>query len=110
MIVTLILGCAQPELRAEPIPVRYAEGLIHGFLILRAVDGRAVADGDLVQVASGGRVTTRLTFRFHDGSVHDETAIYTQQGRFRLVNYRLLQRGPAFPRAPKSSLPIWRTS
>ena len=68
-------------MRAEPIPVRYTEGLIHGFLILRAGAGHAVADGDLLQSASGGRVTTRLTFRFRDGSVHDETAIYTQQGR-----------------------------
>lgn len=104
IIVTLILGCAQPGLRAEPIPVRYTEGLIHGFLILRAGAGHAVADGDLLQSASGGRVTTRLTFRFRDGSVHDETAIYTQQGRFRLVTYRLLQRGPAFPRVLEMSI------
>ena len=48
MIVMLILGCAQPEVQAEPIPVRYTEGLIDGFLILRAHDGHAVADGDFL--------------------------------------------------------------
>ena len=103
-IVTLILACAQLAVRAEPIPVRYTEGLIHGFLILRAADGRAVADGDLMQAASGSRVTTRLTFRFRDGSLHDETAIYTQRGYFRLVSYRLEQKGPTFPRALEMSI------
>jgi hypothetical protein len=64
---------------------------------LRTLDGRLIADGDLSQVANGARVTGRLTFRFRDGSLHDETAVYTQRDQFRLVSYRLIQRGASFP-------------
>src|ERR1044071_2465127 len=98
MILALMLACAGVELRAEAVPVRYTEGLVHGFLILRTLDGRAIADGDLSQVAAGPQVTTRVTFRFHDGSLHDETAVFTQRDHFKLVSYRLAQRGPSFPR------------
>jgi hypothetical protein len=91
-------------LRAEPVTVRYTEGLVHGFLVLRTLDGRAIADGDLDQVAKGAQVTTRLTFRFRDGSLHDETAVYTQRDRFRLVSYRLVQRGKSFPRPLEMSI------
>ena len=84
-------------LRAEPIPVRHAEGVVHGFLTLRTVDGILVANGDLIQTTSGNRVTTRLVFRFKDGSLRDETAVYSQRGAFRLLTDHLVQKGPAFP-------------
>jgi len=103
LLLAVVIGCAQP-LQAEPIAVRYAEGLVHGFLVLRTLDGVAVADGDLIQVARGDRVTAQLIFRFRDGSVHDETAVYTQSRHFRLVSYRLVQKGPAFPRALEMSI------
>jgi hypothetical protein len=82
----------------EPVAVRYTEGLVHGFLVLRTLEGKALADGDLLQAARGDRVTTRLVFRFKDGSTHDETAIYTQRQTFRFVSGRVVQKGPAFPR------------
>ena len=82
---------------AEPVRVRFTEGLVHGFLALRTTDGATVADGDLIQVARAGRVTARLVFRFKDGSLRDETAIYTQNGSFRLVSDHLVQKGPTFP-------------
>lgn len=83
---------------AEPIEVRRMEGNIHGFLILRTLDGKPLADGDLVQVPSGGRVSSRLSFRFKDGSIHEESAVYTQRRHFRLLSSRLIQKGPSFPR------------
>jgi hypothetical protein len=83
---------------AEPVPVRRTEGLVHGFLALRSLDGAHLADGDLIQVARGDRVTSHLVFRFKDGSVHDETAVYTQRRVFRLVSHHLIQKGPTFPR------------
>src|SRR6266536_5454631 len=82
----------------EPVPVRHTEGIVHGFLTLRELDGTLIADGDLVQLARGNRVTSRLTFRFKDGSLQDETAVFTQRGQFRLVSDHLVQKGPAFPR------------
>jgi hypothetical protein len=38
----------------------------------------------------------RLTFRFVDGSIDDETTTYRQQGRFRLVRNHHIQKGPFF--------------
>ena len=84
-------------LTSEPVTVRHREGVVHGFLILRTLDGARLADGDLIQVASGDRVTTRLVFHFNDGSTHDETAVFSQRERFRLVSDHLVQKGPAFP-------------
>ena len=49
------------------------------------------------QNARGPRVTSRLVFRFKDGSLHDETAVFTQRQQFRLVNDHLVQKGPSFP-------------
>lgn len=81
---------------AEPVAVRHVEGLVHGFLSLRSADGAALATGDLIQGARGDRVTSRLVFHFKDGSLSDETGVFSQRGHFRLLSYRLIQRGPAF--------------
>lgn len=82
---------------AEPVRVRHPEGVVHGFLALRSADGERIADGDLIQNASGGRVTSRLVFHFKDGSTNDETAVFSQRGQFRLIRDRLIQKGPSFP-------------
>ena len=83
---------------AQPVTVRHSEGVVHGFLLLRELDGTILANGDLIQTAQGDRVTTRLVFRFKDGSLHDETTVYSQRGRFRLLSDHLVQRGASFPR------------
>jgi len=82
---------------AVPIPVRHPEGIVHGFLVLRAMDGTALADGDMQQTTQGDRVTSRLTFHFKDGSLHDETVVFSQKGSFRVVSDHLIQNGPSFP-------------
>jgi hypothetical protein len=84
-------------LPGQTVAVRYTEGLVHGFLSLRTLDGTALADGDLIQTARGDRVTSRLVFHFKDGSIQDETAVYSQRQRFRLLTDHLVQKGPAFP-------------
>lgn len=81
---------------AEPVVVRHVEGLVHGFLSLRSPEGGVVANGDLIQNARGDRVTSRLVFRFKDGSLNDETSIFSQRGHFRLLSYHLVQKGPTF--------------
>ncbi len=83
-------------LLAAQVAVRRTEGLVHGFLLLSTLEGKVLADGDLVQVPQGHRVTSHLVFRFKDGSVHDETAVFSQRGNFRLLSYHLVQKGPAF--------------
>ena len=82
---------------APPVPVRHAEGLVHGFLALRSLTGADLATGDLTQIAAGDRVTVQVVFHFKDGSVQDETAVYTQRSVFRLVSDHLIQKGPTFP-------------
>jgi hypothetical protein len=85
-------------LQAEPIAVRHAEGVVRGFLVLRSVDsGAIIANGDLIQFSRGDRVTSRLVFHFKDGSLQDETAVFSQRRRFRLLSNHLVQRGPSFP-------------
>lgn len=82
---------------AQAVPVRHPQGTLHGFLVLRTLKGDTLADGDVTQVAHGNRVTARLVFHFKDGSIHDETATFSQDRAFRLVSDHLIQKGPSFP-------------
>jgi hypothetical protein len=95
--LSLVLLITLVNAMDEPVTVRHREGLVHGFLVLRTLDGKALADGDLIQRVRGTRVTTRLVFRFKDGSVHDDTAVFDQERQFRLVSDHLIQKGPTFP-------------
>ena len=81
---------------AGQVPVRHAEGLVHGFLTLRSLEGKLLAEGDLIQNVRGDRVTSRLVFHFKDGSLHDDVAVFAQRGTFRLLSDHLVQKGPAF--------------
>jgi hypothetical protein len=76
--------------------VLHAEGLLHGFLVLKNLDGAVLADGELTQSAQGDRVKIRLVFHFKDTSVYEENVIFSQRRVFRLLSYRLTQKGPAF--------------
>jgi hypothetical protein len=65
-LIAILLACAamlQPNaLFADTIPVRHTEGLIHGFLVVRTLEGKALADGQMTQDARGDRVTNHLKF------------------------------------------------
>ena len=87
------------EACGEPVRVRFTEGVSHGFLVLRNEAGDVLANGELVQAPRGSRLENRLTFRFKDGSLWEETLTFTQQKVFRLITYRQVQRGPSFPTA-----------
>jgi len=103
--LVLFFACGSGgRLAADPVAVRHPEGLVRGFLVLRAPGGPVIANGDLIQSSRGERVTTRLAFHFRDGSLQDETAVYTERGRFELVTDHLVQRGPAFPRPVEISI------
>jgi hypothetical protein len=94
VLATLVLWL--PPAAAEPVPVRFVEGVSHGFLTLRTVDAAQIASGDLLQFARRGEIESRMVFRFRDGSVLDETVVFTQQRVFLMKSYRLSQRGPVF--------------
>lgn len=95
--MTAGLSLAHPAApSADAVPVRYVEGLVHGFLGLKTSSGVMVARGDLLQQARGNQVTSRLVYAFKDGSVQDETAVFSQRGHFQLITDHLVQKGPAF--------------
>ena len=91
---TLLLS--NPAQAQVALEVRYAEGVVRGFLKLRAMNGDILAYGDLAQVPHGTRVSNHLVLRFKDGSLHDETVDFSQQRVFKVLNYHLVQSGPAF--------------
>jgi hypothetical protein len=103
LVLMMILSWPSP-LAAVPVPVRFVEGAVHGFLALRTLDGVLVAPGELLQVVRGGEVQSRMVFRFKDRSVLEETVVFTQQRVLTLRSYRLVQRGPAFPEDTEISL------
>jgi len=53
VIATLLLSCA---LEAAPIRVRLIEGNFRGFLVLRSLDGAAIAYGEVSQKPTGNLV------------------------------------------------------
>lgn len=101
LVLALVLSMASvsPEAEAGAVSVRYLEGVTHGFLTLRSTAGDLLAEGDLLQVVRPEGVDSRLVFRFKDGSLYDETVVFTQNKVFTMVSYRLVQRGPSFPEA-----------
>src|SRR5947208_2071601 len=101
-MLAVLLACR--SLTAEQVPVRHMEGLMHGFLALRTLDGKRLADGEMTQVAEGDRITSRLILRFEDGSVYDDITIFSQRNAFRVLSDHLVQRGPSFKQPMETSI------
>jgi hypothetical protein len=80
----------------QALNVRHKVGSMHGFLVLRNA-GAILASGEITQVAHGDEIKLRVVFRFRDGSIDDETTVYSQRRSFLLISDRHLQRGPSFP-------------
>src|ERR1700722_14684573 len=105
-LIVMVAFALQPGAHAEPATVRYVQGAFHGFLELRSEDGHVVASGDSTQIVRGDRITAETVFRFRDGSVDDETAIYTQHRTFQLVSYHHVQKGAFFPHPTDISIDV----
>ncbi len=100
MVPWLVIASFQSFLvQAATIPNRFPQGSQHGFLALRTQDGKRIATGDVTQSVKGDVVTSRLIFRFRDGSVDDDQTSFSQRGVFRLISDHHIQRGPSFPKA-----------
>lgn len=94
MLCTISAACFA---RAELVAVRYPQGTTRGFVVLRDAQGDLLAVGDVLQTVRGDRVTSRLTFHFKDGSIDDETTVFSQKNVFRLIRDHRIQRGPSYP-------------
>lgn len=81
---------------AQQVPVRHVQGTSHGFLLVREMNGRAIGSGDSTQIVRGNQVISRLVFHFTDGSIDDETTIFSQKHFFHLVSDHHLQKGPQY--------------
>ncbi|MCL6641552.1 MAG: hypothetical protein K6T92_09315 [Candidatus Rokubacteria bacterium] len=103
VVVAAALGMAASS-AAAPVAVRFPEGVARAFPVLKNTDGQPLTRGDLIQVVRGDRVENRLVFRFRDGSLYDETVVFSQQETFRLLAYRIVQRGPSFPETLEASI------
>lgn len=91
-------------LAAEPIPVHHLEGVTFGFLVVRDLDGHAIAYGTLKQVVKPGDpvLTDDVQFQFKDGSYYRDITKFTQRGTFRLVSDHAVQKGPSFKQQSES--------
>jgi hypothetical protein len=87
----------QPGALAEPIPVLHMQGTMHGFLVLRTMEGKMLAAGELTQVVERDRLVSNLIFHFKDGSIDDDTTVFSQHREFRLLSDHHVQKGPSFP-------------
>jgi hypothetical protein len=96
-LIAMLLCASLPNAQAQTIPVRHVQGTIHGFLELRSEDGHVLASGDVVQVVHGDRVTSHTIFSFKDGSIDDETTVFSQHRALHLITDRHIQKGPFFP-------------
>jgi hypothetical protein len=101
LILILIIGKA---LQAAPVPVRHIQGYFHGFIVLKDLNNKMLARGEVKQFPVGNRLNNILTLRFDDGSINQETAVYSQQHVFRLISYKQVQKGPAFKNAQTLTL------
>ena len=87
-----------PALRAETLPTRNPQGSTHAFLLVKTEDGKIIGVGDCVNQPAGRAWRSRLTLRFRDGSVDDDTTVYTQGKALHVVSDHHVQKGPEFPK------------
>jgi hypothetical protein len=104
ILVSVSVWPRSTDAGTSPVSVRFAEGVFHGFLIMRSADGDLIASGDLRQVGTAGKITNHMSFRFKDGSILDETVTFTQDRVFTMLAYHMIHRGPAFPEDMEASL------
>lgn len=98
----LAIVAAGSELSAEPVAVSKSEGIVHGFLSLRSLEGDLLATGDLIQVPNQERIESPLVFHFLDGSTHDERVVFSQKKVFRLETIISCKKVPRFTTAQRT--------
>jgi len=104
LLMMFIVLCSIAVPGGANVAVRYKEGLTHGFLVLSTLDGTPIAVGDAEEVVRGSRVTSHVVYHFKDGSLQDETTVFSQRQNFSLISYHLIQKGPTFERQLEMSV------
>jgi hypothetical protein len=96
LVCTLLATWLSTAAPAELISVKHIQLPRHEFMVVRSETGKIIARVEFTEDVQGDEVTMRLTYRFVDGSIDDETTTYTRQGTFRLVRNHHIQQGPFF--------------
>lgn len=104
VVIAVFFSLFQASVRAGQVPVHYPEGTAHGLFLLRSLDNKEIGRGDLTETVDGSRVASNLKLTFNDGSVYEETTHFVQDGRFRVLDYHVSQKGPAFKEAVEMTL------
>ncbi len=96
MRLTLLLSLAIAQLPAQSVGPRHVEGRMRGFVTVRTAEGRQIGYGSMTQSVHAGRITYRMTYRFRDGSVDEESSVFSARS-FALISDRHIQHGLLFP-------------
>ena len=88
----------------QAVPVHHVQGTSHAFLVLRSEAGEVLGYGELLQLIHGDRVNSRLIYRFRDGSLDDDTTVFSQRGVFHLISDHHIQHGPFFSKGSDSRI------
>jgi hypothetical protein len=96
-LVAITLLAPSCGLQSQELKVRYRAGTEHGFVVLHDLAGALLANGEITQVPYQDRIKVRLLLHFRDGSIDDETTVYSQRDTFHLISDRLQQSGKSFP-------------
>lgn len=99
LVSVFILGTVSVAQQPQPVPVHHMQGTSHAFLVLRGESGAVLGYGELLQIARGDRVNSRLTYHFRDGSIDDDTTVFSQRNVLHLIRDHHVQRGPFFSKA-----------
>lgn len=104
IIISVFSLASSPAQQPAAVPVHYVQGASHAFLVIRSESGAILGYGELLQLIHGDRVNSRLTYHFRDGSVDDETTIFSQRASFHLISDHHVQHGPFFSKASDVSV------
>lgn len=96
LLLSAAFAFAPQAVQAAPVAVRFTEGMVRGFLELNDSAGKRIASGDFKQLPKDGEINCRTILHFKDGSLHEETVVFSQQRNFTMKSYRLVQKGKSF--------------
>ena len=86
VIIVCILGLNPTLLFSDGVAVRHRERFGHGFLTFKNSEGKTLAVGEEIDTVQGDRLKTHLRFVFKDGSIYEETTLFSQSRTFRLIS------------------------
>src|ERR1700737_4056409 len=76
---------------AGAVPLRYPQGDLHGFPSMQNEAGELIADGELTQRKQGARLVVHATWRFRDGRLVVEDAVFALRPELAQQSFRWVE-------------------